>query len=173
MAIDYTKNKKYFQKPKLRFPIALGVIGLIVAAFSGDSTGALVFGLLLLVASAGLIYKQVGGRPSDKDFDEQSSQALIGIKERAMEKLGIDPDDLQYVEPVLIHGNLFNRSLAKRGKDNQIRTSNHTATVLFFTENQIHSYRRDFSLTDAKRAHHNPGCRRGLNPPDSSSDRAM
>jgi pSer/pThr/pTyr-binding forkhead associated (FHA) protein len=26
---------------------------------------------------------------------------------------------------------------------------------------------------NSKRAHHNPGCKRGLNPPDSSSDRAM
>lgn len=151
MAIEYTKNQKYFEKPRLRFPIALGIIGLIVAASSGDSTGALVFGLLLLAASAGLIYRQVGGRPSDQDFDAQIDQALTGFKDRAMEKLGIDPEDVQYVEPVLIHGNHFYKALAKRGKDGRIRTSNHTATVLFFTENQIHSYRWDFALTDAKR----------------------
>lgn len=151
MAIDYKKNEKYFKKASLCLPLVLGALGLMVTigGLGGESGAAIFIGLVLIVASAGLIYMQVGRRPSDQEFDAEIEGALAGFKERAMEKLGIDPEDVQYVDPVVIHGNRFPSPVAKRGKDNKIRTSNHTATALFFTEHQIHSYRWEFSLTNA------------------------
>lgn len=152
MAIDYKTNQKYFKQVNLCFPIALIIVGALVTLIGLNTAfEAALVGLLIGGVGVGLVVLQTSGRPSDQDYDAQVHQALAGFKDKAMNKLGIDPDDVQYADPVVINGNDFlTQSLVKRGKDGRLRSSDHTATALFFTEHQIHAYKTQFSLTNER-----------------------
>src|SRR6266508_5167133 len=100
--IDYERNAKYFEPTSYKGGIVLGVIGLLLL-LTGKS-GAVLVGLLLAGSGAFLIYRQVAGRPTDGDIDRQVRAVLEELPQRALEKLGLDADEVKLIDPIIVGG---------------------------------------------------------------------
>lgn len=144
--MDYAKNQKYFKEASLKFPIILGIIGLILL-FAGDET--IVVGLILIAAAGGLAYLQIGGRPSDADMDKAVMSQLKNLQTRALKKLGVDEDEVREISPIMFDGYKYdNGAKIKQGKDGKYRSNKYQAVIFFFSSNEVHCYTYDFSLTE-------------------------
>lgn len=144
--MDYAKNQKYFKEASLKFPIILGIIGLILL-FAGKET--IVVGLILIAAAGGLAYLQIGGRPSDADMDKAVMSQLNNLQTRALKKLGVDEDEVKEISPIMFDGYRYdNGAKIKQGKDGKYRSNKYQAVIFFFSSNEVHCYTYDFSLTE-------------------------
>jgi len=108
--------------------------------------------LVLIAAGGGLILRQTAGRPTDAEIDAQfHAAALSGLQEKALTKLGLDLDDVALIDPVLVGGyRYFDSRQVKRGKDGIDRASECEAVAIFFGEQELHSYKYEFSLVADK-----------------------
>ncbi len=70
----------------------------------------------------------------------------MNLKQVAMDKIGIDEDQITAAEPFSIYGQKYN-GWYRRGADGQIRTDNREITWIFFSDSQIYLYTVTFSLT--------------------------
>lgn len=70
----------------------------------------------------------------------------MDVKQMAMEKLGIDEDQVKEVKPFSIYGQTYN-GWYRFGADGEIRTDDREITWIFFGDNQIYLYTLSFSLT--------------------------
>jgi hypothetical protein len=93
---------KYFERVSYKGGVALGVIGLIL--LPTGSAGAVFVGLLIAGLGAFLIYRQVAGRPTDADIERQLHAVVAGLRERALEKLGLDADEVKLIDPIIVGG---------------------------------------------------------------------
>lgn len=144
--MDYAKNQKYFKEASPKFPIILGIIGLILL-FAGKET--IVVGLILIAAAGGLAYRQIGGRPSDADMDKAVMSQLKNLQTRALKKLGVDEDEVREISPIMFDGYRYdNGAKIKQGKDGKYRSNKYQAVIFFFSSNEVHCYTYDFSLTE-------------------------
>ena len=146
--MEYKKNLKYFRQPKLKFDIFLIIVG--VALFFPHN-GA-VFGVIFLVIGILLIVRQYRNRSSDGDMDAQLNGAVANVVEVAKQKLNLDDDQIQLVDPLLFCGYRLENALTKKGKDGRMRSSVGTATVFFFEEGGIHTYDTNFSMVKPEEA---------------------
>lgn len=69
----------------------------------------------------------------DEDYDQMVLSKLnaLNLKKTALDKIGIDEDQLKEIPPVYLHGYHFDDAYAKVGKDDRIRSSKYDATWLF------------------------------------------
>lgn len=154
--MDYKKNAKYFKKvPTPPIKVIGGLIVACVVAvslnlvqpFAVITVGVIV--LLYLIATA-------LGRPSDSDIDAQLESLMKGLKEQALRKLGVDEEEIKIAPPLFLKGYSFGASrlgdvanqklFDVRGKDGLWRSPECVLSAWFFTESQIHYYRRTVSL---------------------------
>jgi hypothetical protein len=146
--IDYERNKKYFRLVSYKPGVILIVIGALTL-FS-RSFGLIIVGLLVAGGGAFLIYRQVAGRPADREIDRQVSGIHTELRQRALTKLGLDAVEVELIDPVVVSGYCYN-SLgtpwqAKKGKDGKFRSSNYEGVAIFFAEQELHSYKYQMSL---------------------------
>jgi hypothetical protein len=148
MAIDYERNKKYFSQPSPKIGIGLIVIGLLLTI--GLSGAGKFVGILGVLAGAALLYVQFADKPSDADIDSDAANAIADVQMRALNKLGLDLDEVKLIEPVIVHGfyykNIASGVQIKQGQDRVFRSSNYEGIALFFSEHQLHAYKFQFSL---------------------------
>ena len=91
---------------------------------------------------------------TDEDFDDYFNDAIKNTRERALEKLGIDEEQVKEIEPIsfqnmMYHNDLTDKSaLFKRGKDGKWRSSVYQANWLFFSDKQIFVCKTNLSFTD-------------------------
>lgn len=152
--MNYQKNLKYFSEFSLKMPIALIVIGAIVflAGVSG-SAGAAIFGLLLLAGGIAIIYFKVKGKMSDQDYDKAVLSMLDGVNQKALNKLGVDEDEVREIDPITFDGYVVQGfDYAKKGKDNKWRTNKYQSTTLMFSANEVHCYTYSYSTTEEKKS---------------------
>lgn len=142
--MDYAKNKQYFRPLNLKLGIIISVIGLIsiCANFS------VLLGVLMITAGITFIVLQIMGRPSDEDIDRATKSKLKNMKTRALEKLGVDEDEVNEIAPIVFDGYNYTRSLIKRGKDGKYRSSKYQAVMFFFSSNEVYCYTYDFSIVE-------------------------
>lgn len=152
MAINYERNKKYFEQSSPKAGIILIVIGLVLTLALPDA-GKLI-GILGILGGAALIYFQFAGKPADADIDSDAASAVADVQKRALSKLGLDADEVKLIEPVVVHGyyykNIASGVQVKLGKDRVFRSSNYEGVVLFFSEHQLHAYKFQFSLVSSQ-----------------------
>lgn len=141
--MDYSKNQKYFKPVNLVPGIVCGVIALV--GLAGKS---FVMFLIFAVAAAALIYLQIGGRPSDADIDAAVTSQLKHMKKRALNKLGLDEDEVKEIAPIVFDGYVYKNAQIKRGKDMKYRSSKYQAVMFLFSSNEVHCYTYDFSITE-------------------------
>lgn len=141
--MDYTKNQKYFQPMNLKAGIIICIIGVIFLAIIT------VIGLLAIVLGVVLIVLQVKGRPTDEEIDAAVISQLKDMKTRALRKLGLDEDEVSEIAPITFDGYVYNNALIKQGKDGKYRSNKYQAVMFFFSSNEVHCFRYDFSITES------------------------
>lgn len=152
MAINYERNEKYFRESSPKTGIGLIALGLLLM-FLLPNTGKLI-GFLMMAGGGALLYFQFSGRPTDEEIDADAARALADVKKRALNKLGLDEDEVNLIAPLVVHGYYFKPIASgvqvKRGKDDVFRSSNYEGIVMFFSEHQLHSFKFQFSLTNSQ-----------------------
>lgn len=148
--VNYEGNRKYFQQTNKKPAIILIVVGFLFL-LSGRG-GAIVFGLLLAAAGGWLLYSQLAGRPTDHEIDRQAELLMGDLQWQALDKLGLDQDEVKLIDPIVVGGPYFG-SLGrawsvKRGSDGVIRSSNVEGVVIYFGEHELHSYKYQVSLVE-------------------------
>lgn len=142
--LDYKRNEKYFKPLKLKLPIILIIIGLILFFISP------VVGVVVLIVGALILALQFIGRPSDDEFDKIAHSTVGDIKSEALSKLGVDEDEVKLIEPITFEGydfhNISSQSWYKLGKDGNYRSSNYEGCIFLFSENQVYFYSKRVSL---------------------------
>lgn len=150
--MNYKRNKKYFAGSASINYLAAVLIGLGVVTFPASALfGSPAFSLICLIAGALLFIVQIASSPKDSDIDAELFGYLArqNLKERALEKLGLDESEVMEIEPVYFDGYHFdNVTLVKIGKDNKARSSRGRAVYLIFTKNEVYCYTYTVSLTE-------------------------
>lgn len=157
--MNYERNAKYFKRGiQIPFKGWLFILALVVGLFAYHvlaGIGAVVLLVLVLVG----IY---GGKPSDAEIDAQFNSMFDGLKEQALNKLGLDEDEIKIAPPLFLKsysfgtsvlGDKTNREMCdKKGSDGYWRSPEVVLTAWFFTEDQIYHYVKVASLvSDAKK----------------------
>ena len=86
---------------------------------------------------------------SDKEYDEMVQAVLRSndYKQKALNKIGLDEDQVKEIEPVHFEGFQYDKqSLAKLGSDGKYRSSKYQVSWLFFSATQVYLYQNTFSM---------------------------
>jgi len=155
--------KRYFIPPVLMkygwgpfALIALGISPFIMGWNIPDPFGLLAIGAIV----AGVMWQSAvtnanANRKKDVPTDAEYAKAVqtkflnLNLMQKALEKVGIDEDQLQEIPPVSFHGyRVDGESLLKIGEDGKLRTSKYDATVLFFSDAQLYMYQHIFDMVE-------------------------
>ena len=150
--MDYKRNAKYFQPdPNPKVIVVFAIIGILLLLFK-----AWLWGIAAIVVAGIIAFVLYSGKPSDSEIDAQRDTFMQTLKEQAIRKLGIDEEEANIAEPLFLKGYMFGRSVLgdkanqklcdKRGSDGIWRSPECVLSVFFFTENEIHFYRKTVSL---------------------------
>jgi hypothetical protein len=147
-SIDYTRGISYFcAEEKSPFwgwvlvivgiPLLFIYVGIIVIPI----------GIYLIWRS----YKHNTSMVTDAEIDRICENQISGIKSTALQKLGIDEDQVQESAPILVSDYYYRKLngsslMCKLGKDGILRSSNYNVIMFFFSADQIFSYCYQFSL---------------------------
>ena len=89
---------------------------------------------------------------SDEEYDQMVSNVLRSndFKKKALDKIGLDEDQLKEIEPVHFEGFLFDKdSLSKRAdSDGKWRSSKYQVSWLFFSSSQLYLYQNTFNMDE-------------------------
>ena len=87
--------------------------------------------------------------------DEEYDQMVVAVlnandyKRLALNKIGLDEDQVKEIEPVHFEGFVYDaQSLSKLGKDNKFRSSKYQVSWLFFSANQLYLYQNTFNMDE-------------------------
>ena len=83
----------------------------------------------------------VFGKMTDAEYDEHVKTVMqkLNIRQKALNKIGIDEDQLREIEPVCLEG--YSRENAFVGKDDLLRSTIYETAWLFFSDSQVYMYR--------------------------------
>lgn len=88
---------------------------------------------------------------SDAEYDAFIGKSVPSLKQRGMDKIGLDEDQLKEIEPVHFEGYVFDRdSYVKKGEDGLWRSSKYEVTWLFFSDTQVYLYKKTMSFDEKK-----------------------
>jgi hypothetical protein len=88
---------------------------------------------------------------SDEEYDAMLLAELErnNSKEKALDRIGLDEDQVKEIDPVHFGGFLFDKdSLSKQGKDGKYRSSKYQITWLFFSSSQVFLYQNTFNMDE-------------------------
>ena len=88
---------------------------------------------------------------TDFEYDEMVQYVLnqFNFRQKALDKIGLDEDELKELEPVHFEGFLFDKnSLSKQGDDNKWRSSKYQVSWLFFSTTQLFLYQYTFNMDE-------------------------
>lgn len=86
---------------------------------------------------------------SDEEYEEMVSRYLSknNFKQKAMNKIGVDEDQVKEIEPIHFEGFRFGKnSLSKQGDDGKWRSSEYQVSWLFFSDTQVYVYQNTFFM---------------------------
>lgn len=88
---------------------------------------------------------------TDEEYDQMVAAVLNSndYKQKALNKIGLDEDQVKEIEPVHFEGYQFDKqSLAKMGDDGKYRSSKYQVSWLFFSSNQVYLYQNTFNMDE-------------------------
>ena len=92
------------------------------------------------------------GQMTDSQYDSVIKLELQGMQQRALDKLGIDIDEVKEIEPIVIDGFVYDGfTKCKKGRDGVWRTNMYKVIYLFFSQNEVHSYTCEFCTTEEQK----------------------
>lgn len=146
--MDYSLNKKYFENKNSGcglFALVFGIIGIIVL-FNGSYGN----GFFMALLGFGIFYFILKSRVSDSAYDGSVLSQISNLKKIALEKLGVDEDEVKEVEPIIIGGYSFDSDsiMVKQGADGIWRSNQYEVCMIFFSANEVHCYRYNCCTTD-------------------------
>lgn len=152
--MDYQKNKKYFQPKKYSGAIILIVLGAVTfisflstTAFSVSS----ILGLVMVACGSAFIVMKKKDIVTDAEYDASVASMLNNITSKALDKLGVDEDEVKEIAPISFGGYVYKgASKVKEGEDGLWRTNKYESVMLFFSENEVHCYTYRFDTTSQK-----------------------
>ena len=91
----------------------------------------------------------MSGKMKDEEYDAMVAAKLesLNVKQRALDKIGLDEEELQEIPPVFFKGWEWDGAMSCIGKDGKTRTSKYSATYLFFSDTQVYMYYILFDMT--------------------------
>lgn len=93
------------------------------------------------------------GKMTDADYDSMvaSVRDSLNLKQKALNKIGLDEDQLREIEPVFFEG-YANENLFVGKQDGKLRSTWYETAWLFFSETQVYMYKYSWDMeTDGKR----------------------
>ena len=117
----------------------------------------IVFAVVSIVAMIVNAFRKKPWYKSNQEIDAQARAMGDGIEDKAMNKLGIVPEEVSMIEPLRFWGYRFvkpsvlgdvydNVALWMIGKDRKWRSSEVSHTILYFGEHSVYCYVRTTSL---------------------------
>ncbi len=93
---------------------------------------------------------------SDDEYDSMVRNKIksLNLKQRAINKIGLDESEISEIEPVYFEGPLFDsgKTLSIYGKDRKLRSSAWQCTWIFFSDTEIYVYQYTLNMDeDGKR----------------------
>ena len=88
---------------------------------------------------------------SDAEYDEMVLAVLRSndYKKKALDKIGLDEDQVKEIEPVHFEGFQYDKqSLAKQGDYGKYRSSKYQVSWLFFSSTQVYLYQNTFNMDE-------------------------
>ena len=88
---------------------------------------------------------------SDSEYDQMVLDVLRSndYKKKALNKIGLDEDQVKEIEPVHFEGFQYDKqSLAKQGDDGKYRSSKYQVSWLFFSATQVYLYQNTFNMDE-------------------------
>jgi hypothetical protein len=88
---------------------------------------------------------------SDEEYDQlvQSKYAGLNLKQRALDKTGVDESQVNEISPCEFrHWHFDKNTLQKRGKDGRFRSSAYQVTWLLFSDKQVYVYQYTFNMNE-------------------------
>ena len=84
----------------------------------------------------------------DSEFDANKIRQIkaLNLKQRALNKLGIDEDQVKEVEPICIEGPFYKESRKRCGDDGINRYSAYQITYIFCSSDQVYVYQYTLNL---------------------------
>lgn len=108
-------------------------------------------GIVIIVRRKKALKALIASIPTDEQYDAEVNKYIAGLKPVALEKLGVDEDEVNEIEPISLGGFCFSsneNSLVKEGKDGYLRTNNYKIVILFFSRDEVNCYTKEFCTTD-------------------------
>ncbi|MDL2314927.1 hypothetical protein LJC16_01570 [Bacteroidales bacterium OttesenSCG-928-C19] len=91
---------------------------------------------------------------SDSQYDEMVRRKVdsLNLRKKAIDKIGLDEDEIKEIEPVNLEGYRYEKAYQKYGKDKQWRSSKYEVTWIFASDKQLYVYSYMFNTDeDGKR----------------------
>ena len=137
----------------MKWPLIVVAIGAIL--FLAVSGAGKIVGILIL--AAGIAWIVLGQKKykesivTDKEYDSEVRKNLNDLENRALNKLGVDKDEVGEIAPIYISGFRYQGcSRFKKGEDNYFRTDVYESVALFFSQNEVHCYKLNFNTLEKK-----------------------
>lgn len=90
-------------------------------------------------------------RMSDAEYDALVRKETSNLKQRGMDKIGLDEEQLKEIEPVHFEDFVFNDDCyQKKGDDDIWRSSKYQVTWLFFSDTEVFVYQKTISFDEKK-----------------------
>ena len=86
--------------------------------------------------------RQIAGAVTDNEFDVGQAEITEQAKAQSWEKLGIVPEQVDLIEPVVLESPQFHLGPSARGKDGKVRAAVKEVIILYFSDSQVFQYRR-------------------------------
>lgn len=91
---------------------------------------------------------------SDSEYDKLVRKKVdsLNLRAKAIDKIGLDEDEIREIEPVCLEGYRFDKAYQKYGEDKLWRSSKYEVTWIFASDKQLYAYSYQFNLDeDGKR----------------------
>lgn len=84
----------------------------------------------------------------DTEFDANKNRQInaLNLKQKALNKLGIDEDQVKEVDPICLIGPVYDKGWRRRGADNINRYSVYQVTHIFCSSEQVYVYQYTINL---------------------------
>ncbi|GHU76126.1 hypothetical protein FACS1894188_08180 [Clostridia bacterium] len=148
--MDYKRNRTYFAGSKLF------VTGVVLAVFcflfitSQEGVAPKIIGWLLTLGGIALAVWVKRKLLIYSDIDDCANAEVHNVKDLALEKLGIDEDQVSVAPPIVVSWYYVDpddeTTLYKKGKDKKWRSSSYITMVFFFSQDSLYSFTYKFSL---------------------------
>lgn len=147
--MDYKRNRRYFGTINWILIGGIILVAAIILYFF------ILIGIAIILGVGAYLYFKLKDNPTDEDIDDVYEEYAHTVLKKGYGKLGLDPDDVNLIEPFVVHGpsirELSYHPAVKKGKDKKVRSSNHEAMAFYFKNQQVHIYHQVFSIIDDER----------------------